>query len=209
MYHATAHATMPCTHPYEELLCGASSARLHRGVLEPAAAAAGFARVHAALDWQQHRVRVFGREHLQPRLVALHGDAGTHYRYSGLTLHAQPWADALVPLRTRCEQLAGVRFNSVLANLYRDGADTVGWHSDDEPELGAEQVIASLSLGACRRFELREKASGHIVKVELPPGSVLLMSGRCQADWRHRLPRALRVREPRINLTFRRILLDR
>lgn len=197
---------MPCTHAYEEILHGASCARLYRNVLDEAAATASFEQLRATLDWQQHRVRVFGREHPQPRLVALHGACGTRYRYSGLTLTAQPWLDVLAPLRTLCEQFAGVRFNSALANLYRDGADTVGWHSDDEPELGDAQVIASLSLGACRRFELREKAGGRVVAVELPPGSVLVMSGRCQADWLHRLPRTRRVREPRINLTFRRIM---
>jgi alkylated DNA repair dioxygenase AlkB len=110
-------------------------------------------------------------------------------------------------LRTRLEPLCRVEHNSVLCNRYRDGRDAMGWHSDDEPELGPEPVIASLSFGAARRFRLRHRrAAGIGVDLELAPGSLLVMAGATQANYRHALPRSARVTAPRINLTFRRIL---
>ena len=188
-----------------EFLDRDARARLYPHALDAAAAQRCFTRLHETVHWQQQRVRMFGREHPQPRLSAWYGEHTAIYRYGGLTLQPRPWIDALAMPRALCEAIAGVRFNSVLANLYRDGEDTVGWHSDDEPELGDAPVIASVSLGACRRFELREKHGPRRVRLDLPPGSVLVMSGSCQAQWQHRLPRARRVREARINLTFRQI----
>lgn len=195
-------------HDAEELLGGDSSAVLHRHALAEARQRRLFDALHTAVPWQQHRVTVFGRTHRQPRLVAWYADAGRTYTYSGLTLIPNPWIVPILELKALCQELSGAGFNSVLLNLYRDGDDTVGWHSDDEPAFGREPVIASVSLGAARRFDLRHKRSRRIVRIELPPGSVLVMSGRCQAEWSHRVPRTRRVGEPRINLTFRRIVQE-
>ena len=159
------------------------------------------------LPWQVHRVRMFGREIDSPRLSCWIGDPGTAYRYSGVRHEPQPWPPALLPVRDRLLGETGVVFNSVLANLYRDGRDCMGWHSDDEPELGARPLIASLSLGATRRFALRHRRDpSRRLVLELPAGSLLLMRGQTQARWRHALPRTARPVRPRINLTFRRIV---
>lgn len=150
---------------------------------------------------------MFGRWVDSPRLSCWIGDAGASYRYSGQSFEPHPWPDALLPLRGRLRQELGIDFNSVLANLYRDGRDAMGWHSDDEPELGPEPVIASVSLGAARRFVLRRR-DDHTVRKEfrLEPGSLLVMRGNSQRDWQHALPRTAKPVGPRINLTFRRIV---
>lgn len=162
------------------------------------------------VPWEVHRIRMFGRWVDSPRLSCWIGDAGTGYVYSGARFEPRPWPDALSPLRRRIDEAAGVAMNSVLANLYRDGRDAMGWHSDDEPELGTRPVIASLSLGGTRRFVFRHRrlpALKH--ELALEHGSLLLMSGDTQADWKHALPRTARPVPPRINLTFRRILSPR
>ncbi|KPN19589.1 DNA methylase [Xanthomonas sp. Mitacek01] len=161
--------------------------------------------------WTRHRLRIFGREIEAPRLSCWIGDPGAAYRYSGARFMPHAWPTALVPVRKAVSETAGVAFNSVLANLYRDGRDAMGWHSDDEPELGPAPVIASLSLGATRRFVLKAKrpdADGQLARhvLELPHGSLLLMRGDTQARYRHALPRTAKPVGPRINLTFRRIL---
>jgi alkylated DNA repair dioxygenase AlkB len=157
------------------------------------------------LDWAQRSITIFGKRHLQPRLVAWHGDAGVRYRYSGQTLSAEGWSDALRIIRERCETETGHRFNSVLCNLYRDGNDAMGWHADNEPELGSHPVIASVSLGCARRFDLRHKKSGETHRIPLPAGSLLVMAGSTQQHWVHQVPRTKKVGEARINLTFRHI----
>jgi alkylated DNA repair dioxygenase AlkB len=128
------------------------------------------------------------------------------YTYSGVPRDPVPWTPLLADLRERCGRTAGVSFNGMLANLYRDGADSMGWHSDDEPALGPEPVIASVSLGAERRFDFRHRSSGERVSVLLPHGSLLVMSGASQSRWMHRIARSVRVPSARINLTFRRLL---
>ena len=158
------------------------------------------------LDWRQLPVRMFGRSIPQPRLTAFYGDPGVTYRYSGLTLQAQPWTRILKRLRTAAELLACQQFNSVLCNLYRDGRDHMGWHADDERELGSNPVIASMSFGAERRFLLKPRSGeGDRVEFLLKSGSLLVMRGDLQQYWLHQLPRALRIRQQRINLTFRQI----
>ena len=187
----------------EELLAGISSAVLHRKAFTGEESARLFRVLLEDVHWQQREITVYGKTHLQPRLVAWFGDPGTSYAYAGLTLHSTPWIDPLLQIKAVCEAIAGTTFNSVLLNLYRNGDDTVGWHSDDEPQLGPNPTIASVSLGAARRFDLRHKATKETVKVLLPPGSVLVMSGRTQSEWCHQVPRTRKVSEPRINLTFR------
>lgn len=158
------------------------------------------------VPWEIHRIRLFGREVASPRLSCWIGDPGAHYRYSGTRFAPRPWHPALSSLRHRLQRELGVDFNSVLANRYRDGGDAMGWHRDDEPELGPRPVIASLSLGAARRFVLKAIASPHQhLALELPHGSLLVMRGDTQRHYRHALPRTRRAVGERINLTFRRI----
>lgn len=190
----------------EELLPKDGSAVLHRQAISSAESADAMKALLDLVPWEQRRVRVYGREVPQPRLVAWFGDPGRSYTYSGLTLDPSPWTSLLVELRSACEAIAGVAFNSGLANLYRDGRDSLSWHADDEPELGPDPVIASLSLGAERRFDFRHRESGETVRTLLPAGSVVVMSSGCQRQWVHQVPKMLRVNDPRINLTFRTIL---
>jgi alkylated DNA repair dioxygenase AlkB len=149
-------------------------------------------------------VTVFGQRHLQPRLTAWHGEAS--YTYSGLTLDPLPFTPLLQQIRAAVEAATGCRFNSVLLNYYRDGRDSMGMHSDDEPELGAEPAIASVSFGATRTFILRHKRSKRTVKLELDDGSLLFMSGALQKNWLHGINKTARTHSARVNLTFRQIL---
>jgi alkylated DNA repair dioxygenase AlkB len=162
-----------------------------------------------SIAWENHRIRLFGREHASPRLSCWIGDPDTAYRYSGALFEPHPWPSLLRPLRERlCAEL-DIGFNSVLANLYRDGRDCMGWHSDDERELGAAPVIASVSLGAARRFLLKHRRDPERkLAIELPHGSLLVMAGTTQRNYRHALPRTAKVATARINLTFRSIGAD-
>lgn len=156
------------------------------------------------LPWSVHRIRMFGRSVDSPRLSAWIGDTGAVYRYSGTDFAPHPWNAALAALRTRLQEELDVPFNSVLANLYRDGRDAMGWHSDDEPELGPRPVIASVSLGGVRRFALKHRQDAALGRtLELPHGSLLVMAGDTQRFYRHALPRTAKPVAPRINLTFR------
>lgn len=170
----------------------------------------------ADIPWESHRLRLFGREMATPRLSCWIGDPGATYTYSGSRFEPRPWPASLAACRESIEQACGGHFDSVLANLYRDGNDAMGWHSDDEPELGAQPLIASLSLGAERRFRFRRRrargepiGSGDTLELRLPHGSLLRMAGDTQRLYRHDLPKMRAVTAPRINLTFRRIVLPR
>jgi alkylated DNA repair dioxygenase AlkB len=161
------------------------------------------ARLVAETGWRAETVTVFGKRHLQPRLTAWHGDAA--YTYSGLTLTPLPFTPLLQQIRAGVESATGHRFNSVLLNYYRDGRDSMGMHSDDEPELGSTPAIASLSLGATRTFILRHKRSRQTARIDLPDGSLLLMRGTLQQNWLHGINKTVRPIGPRLNLTFRYI----
>ena len=177
------------------------------GWLAPAEADALLAELLTAIPWENHRIRMFGREVASPRLSCWIGDPGASYVYSRTRFEPHPWPAALADLRTRVERACDAPFNSVLANLYRSGSDAMGWHSDDEPELGARPVIASLNLGATRRFLLRARAGdARTHELQLAHGSLLRMGGDTQRHYRHALPRMARVSAPRLNLTFRHIL---
>ena len=168
-----------------------------------------FAELLGTVAWETHVIRLFGREVASPRLSCWIGDPGASYVYSRTRFAPHPWPPALAALRPRLEQACGSSFDSVLANLYRDGNDAMGWHSDDEPELGPAPVIASISLGAPRRFLFRPRNAPRgpaTLELELPHGSLLRMAGATQHLSQHALPRARRLQLPRINLTFRRIL---
>lgn len=175
--------------------------------LPPADADALFTTLQDDVPWEVHRLRLFGREVASPRLSSWIGDPEAVYAYSGARFVPRPWPSALAAVRVRLADALGVPFNSVLANLYRDGRDAMGWHSDDEPELGPQPVIASLSLGAARRFVLASRdAPTRRLAIDLPHGSLLVMQGATQRRYRHALPRTAKPVGPRINLTFRQIL---
>lgn len=163
------------------------------------------AQLSTGIAWEQRAIRIFGQEIPQPRLTAWYGDPAARYSYSGLVWEPRPWTPLLLNLRHRVETATQARYNSVLLNHYRDGRDSMGWHADDEPELGPAPAIASLSLGATRRFRLRPRAGlAHVpLGLDLPNGSLLLMRGPTQQRWQHALPKTARPIGPRLNLTFR------
>ena len=163
--------------------------------------------LRAGVSWTQGSITMFGREIPEPRLTAWVGDAD--YTYSGRTMRAAPWPPSLAALRARLDRAAAAHFNAALLNLYRDGNDSMGLHSDAEPELGTDPVIASVSLGAERRFVLvpRKKAAREgAIEVVLAHGSLLVMAGTCQHHYRHGLPKQPGAQGERIDLTFRRIV---
>ena len=161
------------------------------------------ARLIADTPWRAEAVLVWGKQHLQPRLTAWYGERA--YRYSGLTLTPLPFTPLLQLVREAVETVSGRRFNSVLLNYYRDERDSMGMHSDDEPELGPEPAIASVSFGATRTFVLKHKRSKRTVKLPLGAGSLLLMAGATQANWVHGINKSSVSIDPRVNLTFRNI----
>lgn len=175
--------------------------------LQAGQADALFAELRDSIEWETHRIHLFGREVDSPRLSSWIGDEDAAYTYSGARFQPRPWPSALADVRRRLAHELGCRFNSVLANRYRDGRDYMGWHSDNESELGPQPVIASLSLGATRRFVLKHRREPSR-KLELPlaHGSLLVMRGDTQANYRHSLPRTARPVGERINLTFRLVL---
>ncbi|MFA5548622.1 MAG: alpha-ketoglutarate-dependent dioxygenase AlkB [Porticoccaceae bacterium] len=174
--------------------------------VEAAERAALFARLRAETPWKRSEISIAGRRIPIPRLNAWYGDPGADYSYSGVRLVTTPWTPLLSRVRERVEAATGLVFNSALLNLYRDGADSVDWHADDEPELGEAPQVASLSLGAVRRFELKHRTiPGQRYRLELPDGSLLLMAGPLQRHWLHRVPKEPRIAEARINITFRSV----
>lgn len=164
-------------------------------------------RLVAEISWRQESITLFGKTHMQPRLICWMGDPDCTYRYSGTQHVPQPWHPLVSDLRAGLEALAGATFNSVLLNLYRDGQDSMGFHADDEPELGAHPVIASLSFGAARAMHLRHRRDRALPtqKLVLEDGDLLVMRGNSQQDWKHAIPKTRTASGPRINLTFRLI----
>jgi alkylated DNA repair dioxygenase AlkB len=162
------------------------------------------AALQGEIAWRQEVAMIMGRNVPIPRLTAWHGEAG--YVYSGIAMEPAAWTPALLELKASAERHAGQGFNSVLLNLYRDGRDSVSWHADNEPGLGRDPVIAGLSLGAVRRFQLKHRRSGERVALDLGHGSCLVMAGATQHHWLHQIPKTARPVGPRINLTFRRML---
>ncbi len=178
---------------------------LHQAALTPADATALCHELQGQLDWRQETLTIMGRPVSAPRLTAWYGDHA--YRYSGLCHAPRPMPASLCVAKAVAERLAGQAFNSVLANLYRDGQDSMGWHADNERSLGPEPVIASLSLGAPRRFQLKHRREPSLrLDLVLPAGSCLIMAGPIQHHWLHQLPKTSRPIGARINLTFRRII---
>ena len=193
--------------PCEPLAIDDGAARYWPAAFTSAEADALFARLRAGVDWRQEEIVIFGERKRVPRLVAWHGDPGAAYTYSGVLHEPGPWSDVLLEIRARVEALSGHAFNAVLLNLYRGGADGMGWHADDEPELGRNPAVASVSLGATRRFRMRHRRRRDLtLDLELGHGSLLLMEGTTQHHWLHAVPKTARPVGERINLTFRRIV---
>jgi alkylated DNA repair dioxygenase AlkB len=173
-----------------------------------AGASADYLRLLVAeLAWEQQPFTIYGRTVAMPRLIAMYGPVG--YRYSGVVHPPRPLPRTLDVLRRHVEEVAGRTFNSVLANLYRDGNDSVGWHRDSDYVHGGQPDIASLSFGATRRFEIRDQTRGRpVAALELEAGSLLLISGEAIARWWHRVPKTAHPVGPRVNLTFRHMVAD-
>jgi alkylated DNA repair dioxygenase AlkB len=174
---------------------------LHEDALVAADARRLFEKLMAVTPWRHEIATVMGRRVPIPRLTAWHGAAG--YVYSGIEMKPAPWNAPLLEIKAAAETCARQAFNNVLLNLYRDGRDSVSWHADNESGLGRNPVIASISLGAVRRFQMKHRGSGERVALDLPPGSCLLMAGATQHHWLHQVPKTSRPVGPRINLTFR------
>jgi alkylated DNA repair dioxygenase AlkB len=158
--------------------------------------------------WESQSLVMFGKKVDEPRLSTWHAEPHLPYTYSGARRNPSPWTPELQLIRTMCEDHLSHTFNGVLVNLYRSGSDHLGWHSDDEKVNGPEPIIASISLGAERSFQLRHKETGEKVSTMLPHGSLLVMSGLSQSHWRHRVPKSPSITEPRINLTFRHLFTE-
>ncbi|CAM3610062.1 putative alkylated DNA repair protein [Flavobacterium saliperosum S13] len=165
---------------------------------------------HKLLDeipWQQDNITVFGKTHQQPRLTALFGKEGKPYSYSNISMHPHPWNELLTKIKLKVEKTTGHTFTSVLLNLYRDGKDSNGWHADNEKELGQNPIIASVSFGEKRTFQLKHNTIKEAKQsIVLENGSLLLMKGTTQHYWKHQIPKTTKPINQRINLTFRTIL---
>jgi alkylated DNA repair dioxygenase AlkB len=166
-----------------------------------------FQRLLSETQWQQDYLTIYGREVPLPRLTAWYGDRGRNYTYSNISMQPSEWTELLLRIKDRIETACTASFNSVLLNLYRSGNDGVSWHQDKEPELGEYPVIASLSFGETRVFQLKHLTKKQIPRVDIPlqNGSLLTMRGETQKFWQHRIPKTKKFASPRINLTFRYI----
>jgi alkylated DNA repair dioxygenase AlkB len=156
-------------------------------------------------QWQTSQITIYGKLYDTPRMIAWYGDPGKNYTFSGNTRSTLPWTTDLLFIKQKVENEAGVEFNSVLLNLYRDGKDSVGWHRDDEKEFGENPVIASVSFGETRPFQLKHKFKKDVERINVPltHGSLLIMKDATQHFWEHQVPKTARSIGPRINLTFR------
>ncbi|MDD0853476.1 alpha-ketoglutarate-dependent dioxygenase AlkB [Halobacteriovorax sp. GB3] len=167
-----------------------------------------FDLLNSQIEWRQDQITLYGKTHDVPRLQAWYGDEGVEYGYSNIPLSPKPWTKSLLEIKSLVEQKTGHHFNGCLCNLYRTGRDYASWHSDDEPELGRNPVIASVSLGDTRKFVLKHKTNKGIekVEIELEDKSLLLMLGSLQHHWKHQLNKTQKAVGPRINLTFRKVI---
>jgi alkylated DNA repair dioxygenase AlkB len=156
------------------------------------------------VPWKQEPIKIFGKEVMQPRLTAWYGDEGKSYTYSGITMSALSWSNTLLKIKDKVENFSGLKFNSALLNNYRNGNDSMGWHRDNEKELGVNPAIASVSLGTSRVFKLRNYLNKkELVSFELNHGSLLTMLGETNHYWEHAIPKTTKVNSGRINITFR------
>ena len=191
--------------PHENLLPLDGEAFYFGSIMPATKADHYFEQLLNSIAWKQDEVIIFGKRIVTRRETAWYGDAEYEYTYSKITRKAKLWTPQLLKLKQLVEQETGLEFNSCLLNLYHSGEEGMSWHSDAEAELGKQPAIASLSLGAGRKFMLKHKTSGEKVSLQLENGSLLLMKGETQRYWLHSLPKTKKVQAPRINLTFRKI----
>lgn len=167
-----------------------------------------YEKLRTEIEWSKDLVKIYGKTYETMREVAWYADEGLRYTYSGSTKESLRWTPTLLELKSEIEEISGHDFNACLLNYYHSGEEGMGWHSDDEKALGARPVIASLSLGAARDFVFKHKSEDLMRSVYLENGSLLIMKGETQKKWKHALPKRMRLKEGRINLTFRKILKD-
>ena len=189
-----------------ELLPFDGSALLIPRFLSSAESSKYFAQLNEETPWEMPEIVMFGKKYPQAGLSTWFTNTGVNYVYSGITRTPHAMTPMLTGVLDRCALKSGAEYNSVLVNLYRDGNDSVSWHSDNEEINGSEPTIASVSLGETRRFDLRHKDSGETVRVDLEDGSLLVMSGLSQHCWVHQIAKTKTKVGPRINLTFRRVV---
>ena len=163
-------------------------------------------KIHNSVNWYRPIVSLYGKKHIVPRMSFFLAESGITYKYSGTKHFGEGWPEWFCPLLEKVRSRSNVQFNGCLLNLYRDGSDSMGWHSDNESELDSTKSIASLSLGGSRNFFIRSKNKSYKEDILLNKGDLLVMFPDCQIHWEHSLPLRKRSKEPRINLTFRRYL---
>jgi len=194
----------PPQQSFERLEMPEADIIFYRTFFTEAQANAFYEELYRNASWKQEQIKLYGKLIDLPRRTAWYGDEGRSYTYSGITVIPNPWMPVLLEIKKEIEAVSRVIFNSVLLNLYRGERDSVAWHSDDEPELGRDPVIGSVSFGATRRFQFKHKLdSTRRLKIDLPHGSYLLMRGSTQHSWLHQVPKETKPHGPRINLTFR------
>ena len=180
---------------------------LHRSFFREDESDQMFDDLYKNIAWEQEDTILYGRKIALPRLTAWYGDKGIAYTYSKIKMIPQPWITILENIKSQVEKGCNTKFNSVLLNLYRNGSDSISWHSDDEKELGENPTIASLSFGDTRSFMLKHKSQKDLkLNIQLTHGSLLIMGGKTQHYWQHQIPKTRTLSKPRINLTFRKIL---
>jgi alkylated DNA repair dioxygenase AlkB len=155
------------------------------------------------IEWRQESMNMYGKQVLFPRLTSWYGDNDKPYSFSGITLSPHPWSEELMYIKSKIEPICEKTFNSVLLNLYRDGNDSISWHTDAEKELGRNPLIASVNFGAERKFQIRHNTTGETHDIVLKHGSLLIMRGELQHYWKHQVPKQKAINKPRVNLTFR------
>ena len=194
--------------PAVNLLPYDGTVHYHGPIFTPAAASKYYVHLLQEIPWKHDEAVIFGKRIITARKVAWYGDSNFSYTYSGTTKQALLWTPELIALKTKVEQLTGTLFNSCLLNLYHDGNEGMAWHSDDEKSLGKNSTIASISLGAEREFRLKHKHSDNKISVLLESGSLLVMQGATQTHWLHSIPKSKKIKAPRINLTFRTMVVN-
>lgn len=162
-----------------------------------------FQKLNNDIEWKQEELKMYGRSIKFPRLTAWYGDNDKPYSFSGITLNPKPWTNELIEIKKAIEIKCDAVFNSVLLNLYRNGKDSISWHTDAEKELGRNPIIASVNFGATRKFQLRHQVTKQKIELELRHGSLLIMQGELQHYWQHQVPKTDKEIGQRINLTFR------
>jgi alkylated DNA repair dioxygenase AlkB len=192
--------------PTDNLLPYDGLVNYHGRILNPEDAVYYFERLLNTIEWKNDEARIFGKHFITKRKAAWYGDGRYEYTYSNTTKLALRWTKELIELKRLAEQITSTTFNSCLLNLYHNGDEGMAWHSDDEKSLGKNTTIASVSLGAERKFAFKHKRGQYTTSIVLEAGSLLVMAGATQTNWLHRLPKSTKIHKPRINLTFRTIV---